>query len=325
MEKNLSIHLYIASCVEDGGIYHYKVENGIFTLEEFLSLKNPMYMALTERRLYCLLNDPFEGSSESGVVEIELTGGYFGKSSAPVGTHGEEGCHLCLLDGKIYVANYTSGNLCRLPDTVVQHSGHSVNPDRQSAPHTHCIIPTPDGKYLCATDLGTDEIVIYSKELVPISKAAMPAGSGPRHLLFSDDGQRLYCANELKSGVSVFSYGDGSLTYKGTFSSLPEDFEGESYAAAIRLHGGKIYVSNRGHDSVAYFDENGGELTNLNFVKVGGSFPRDFFMIGDMLISANERSDTVTVFRLEDGRPVAADTVLSIKRPLAVEGIILPE
>lgn len=319
------IHLYIASCADNGGIYHYKIENNAFVLEETLRLRNPMYMALTEDKLYCVLNDPFEGNSESGAVEIGLENGYFGKCSDPVPTHGKEGCHICLSDGMVYVANYTSGTLCRLPDLTVQHSGHSVNTERQSEPHTHCIIPTPDGKYLCATDLGTDEITVYNKDLSPVFKAALPPGSGPRHLLFSDDGKRLYCVNELISGVSVFSYNDGRLICKNTVSSLPACFKGESYAAAIRLYKGKIYVSNRGHDSIAFFDENEGDLTNAEFVKTGGSFPRDFYIIEDTLLSANELSDTVTVFRLEKGKPVATDTVLHMKRPLAIEGIVLSQ
>ena len=321
MEK--IIHLYIASCAEDGGIYHYKLEDATFTLEEKLTLKNPMYMALAEDKLYCVLNDPFEGRNESGVARIGLENGYFGECSAPAPTHGVEGCHICLSDGKIYVANYTSGNLCRLPELTAQHSGHSVNIDRQSEPHTHCIIPTPDGKYLCATDLGTDEIIVYSKDLTPRFRATLPPGSGPRHLLFSDDGKRLYCVNELISGVSVFSYNDGELTYKNTVSSLPADFKGESFAAAIRLYNGKIYVSNRGHDSIAFFDENGGDLGEREFVKTGGRFPRDFYIVEDMLLSANELSDTVTVFRLESGKPVATDTVLHMKRPLAIEVTVI--
>ena len=320
MEKN--VHLYIASCAEDGGIYHYKTEAGKLTKEEFLPLKNPMYMTISDGRLYCVLNDPFDGSKESGVVSIELKNGSFGECSAPVRTNGEEGCHLCLSDGKIYVANYTSGNLCRLPDLVVQHRGHSVNAERQGEAHTHCIIPTPDGK-LCVTDLGTDEIIVYDKDLTPLSRVPQTPGVGPRHLIFSEDGKRLYCVNELISGVSVFSYQDGELTYQNTFSSLPKEISGESFAAAIRLYQGKVYVSNRGDDSIAVFEENDGDLGAPAFVKTGGHFPRDFFIIEDMLLSANEFSDTVTVFRLENGNPVATDTVLRMKRPLAIEGMVL--
>ena len=319
--KNL--HLYIASCTRDGGIYHYKLEGGALVCEQKLPLAHPMYMALTSDRLYCVLKHPFAGSDESAVVTVELQDGSLGACSAPVGTHGEEGCHLCLSDGKVYVANYTSGNLCCLPDLTVQHSGHGPDLERQEGPHTHCIIPTPDGDFLCATDLGTDEIIVYDKNLNPVSKAALPTGAGPRHLVFSEDRKRLYCVNELRSGVSVFLYKDGTLSYQNTYSSLPPEYNGESYAAAIRLKDGKLYVSNRGHDSIACFDENGGALGAPRFVPTGGSFPRDFNLIGDLLLCANEHSDTVTVFRLQNGIPVPTDTVLHIPHPLAIEGMMI--
>lgn len=306
--------LYIASCVEDGGIYHYILKNRELTLKEVLPLKNPMYMAIADGKLYCVLQHPFEGRNESGVVCVRLKDGYFGECSAPVGTHGEEGCHLCTLEGRVYVANYGSGNLCCLPDITVQHSGHGLDPRRQEAPHTHCIIPTPEGKYLCAADLGLDEILVYNRELHLVSKAALPPGSGPRHLLFSPDGTRLYCVNELISGVSTFSYKDGALCYLSTRSTLPQGYNGVSYASAIRSYNGKLYVSNRGHDSIACFYETG----DMEFVSAGGSFPRDFFIIEDTLLCANERSNTVTVFRMENGKPTATDTVLNIKRPLAI-------
>ena len=312
-------HIYIASCVEDGGIYHYILDRGALTLAETLPLPHPMYMTIDRDRLYCVLCHPFPGSRESGVVCVKLENGYFGERTAPVPTHGEEGCHLCVLDGRVYVANYTSGNLCCLPDITVQHHGCSIDPERQEGPHTHCTLPTPDGRFLCTADLGLDKILVYDRQLRPVSETALPAGSGPRHLLFSEDGTRLYCVNELRSGVSVFSYSDGVLTYLATHPVLPEDYAGENYPAAIRSYHGKLYVSNRGHDSIAYFAEGDAPA----FVPTGGSFPRDFFIIDDTLLCAGERTDTVTVFRMENDTPVATDTVLRMKRPLAITGMVL--
>ena len=312
-------HIYIASCAANGGICHYTLAGGALTFQEMLPLPHPMYMAIAGDRLYCVLCHPFSESRESGVVSVKLENGSLGACSAPVGTHGEEGCHLCVLDGEVYVANYTSGNLCRLPDRIVQHSGRGMDPERQEGPHTHCILPTPDARYLCAADLGLDRILVYDRQLRPVSQAALPAGSGPRHLLFSQNGTRLYCVNELRSGVSVFSYQNGTLTYLRTDPVLPEGYAGESYAAAIRSDRGRLYVSNRGHDSIACFRE--GEAPIL--VPTGGSFPRDFFIIEDTLLCANERSNTVTVFRMENGMPVATDTVLHMTRPLAIIGMCL--
>lgn len=341
----MTTHLYTASCAADGGIYHYEIlKNGVGTVDivqrEFLPLECPMYMTVSENSLFCVLLEPFSGTKESGVVRVTLENGYFGKCGKPVGTRGIEGCHLCALGGSVYVANYTSGNLCRIADIwdiadkVVQHAGRGVNAARQEAPHTHCIIPSPDGMYLFAADLGTDEITVYDSELRRLSTARVPDGSGPRHLAFSGDGRRLYSVNELISGVSVFERDGASLKYKNTYSSLPEGFKGESYAAAIRVRDKRIYVSNRGDDSIAYFDENDendenggkeegkGELSRVGAVKCGGRWPRDFLICEDMLFCANELSDSVTVFRLEDGIPHDTGKVLFQKRPLALASCI---
>src|SRR5205807_9714753 len=64
-------------------------------------------------------------------------------------------CHLVLdkTGRHLLVANYSSGSVSVLPvasdgrlgapSDVVQHTGRSVNPERQQGPHAHCV--TIDG------------------------------------------------------------------------------------------------------------------------------------------------------------------------------------
>ena len=69
------------------------------------------------------------------------------------------------------VANYETGNLCVLPiqgdgslgeatDTV-QFSGSGPNPERQEGPHAHMVMPSPDGGFILAVDLGTDRLMAF--------------------------------------------------------------------------------------------------------------------------------------------------------------------
>jgi 6-phosphogluconolactonase len=44
---------------------------------------------------------------------------------------------------------------------TVQHSGSSVNPQRQRGPHAHSVNLAPDGKFLLVTDLGLDQVLAY--------------------------------------------------------------------------------------------------------------------------------------------------------------------
>ncbi|MBQ0102335.1 MAG: lactonase family protein [Firmicutes bacterium] len=322
-------HIYIASCAEDGGILHCVLEKGKLNVIDRTAVPFPMYMIIDGNRMHVLLRCPFEDNKDSGVVTytIREDGSLDpGSAAVPESTQGVVGCHLSVLDGVIYAANYTSGSVIRMPDRLVKHEGHSVNPARQSAPHCHYINSSPDGKYLLVCDLGTDEIVTYGKEMNRVSSVSLPAGDGPRHLAFSPDGKFVYCACELSSTCAVFGYDDGVLTFLDDVTTLPADYSGETYPAAIRCRDGRVYVSNRGHDSVTVFGtkEGGAKLTALGTVSCGGSYPRDFDLFGEYLICTNERTNNVTVSRLTgDCETVLTDEIKDVTDALCVVGLTI--
>src|SRR5205085_2671489 len=87
------------------------------------------------------------------------------------------GDHPCYVQvdktGKwVFVANYTSGSLSVLSvhkdgglgeaTTVIKHTGSGANKERQSSPHVHCTVISPDNKWLFVCDLGIDKIMIYA-------------------------------------------------------------------------------------------------------------------------------------------------------------------
>ncbi|MBO5745694.1 MAG: beta-propeller fold lactonase family protein, partial [Clostridia bacterium] len=204
-----------------------------------------------------------------------------------------------------------------LPDTVVTHEGHGVNPARQEAPHTHFTAVAPDGYILCC-DLGLDTVFTYDEDLNEISRVKVPDGHGCRHLEFSNDGKTVWCVNEMGNTVSIFDYCDGVLTLRKTVDALP-DFDGQNTAAAIRKANGFLYVSHRGADSVARFEIlPDGDLRLLENTPVGGVSPRDIWIVDDLLLCANEITDSVTVLKMTDGKPTTYDTALSMKHPLCI-------
>ena len=137
-----------------------------------------------------------------------------------------------------------------------------------------------------------------------------------RHLVFSRDGGTLYAVNELGSSVSVFSYADGRLTRHDTFDCLP-DFEGENTAAAIRVHGNCVYASQRGADCITRFEIDGNDLRFMENTPCGGVSPRDFLIVDDLLLCTNEKTDDVTVMRLDaDGKPTLTPVKLPMPHPL---------
>lgn len=308
--------IYIASCAETGGIYHYKMINGDLTFVDVTRMDRPMYMIIKEQKMYIILRAPFT-SGESGLVVYDIdTDGNLVNPSEIMSTKGEVACHLTVDGEDIYCVNYISGSVIRMPELLVEHTGHGIHPQRQESPHTHYVGFTPDHKYVCVTDLGLDTIFMYDTNLKCCGKVKVPEGHGVRHLVFSDDGKYLFTANELQSTVSAFEYNGDSLKLIDTKSCLPKDFKGESATAAIRFHNGHIYVSNRGHDSITIMQQCNEDLKVIGYIDCRGKTPRDFVIADNYILCANQDSDNVTV--LDENNEYIAKQVVPIRMPVCI-------
>src|SRR6202789_2643322 len=227
-------------------------------------------------------------------------------------------CHLVVdKTGKVlFVANYGSGNDASFAikaDGSIgertgfdQHSGSSIDPARQTGPHAHAVVLSPDNRFLFVPDLGTDQIDIYkvdaAKGTFAVNDPAfgtVKAGLGPRHFAFGPGAKFAYALCEMGSSVVVFSYDSakGSLTPVQTISNLPADFKGVDNSAEIEVDasGRFLYASNRGNDSLTVFSIRPakGTLTKVQVVPTQGKTPRNFAIdpSGKWLIAANQDSD----------------------------------
>ena len=125
-------NLYIASCTEDGGVYRYSFDHeGNMKFQDKVSISMPMYMKIYDGKMYVLLRAPFD-DDRSGLVtfDIENTGALINPSEI-VSTMGEVACHLSVSQKGIYVANYISSTVTKMPSLNVFHSGKGVNKVRQ--------------------------------------------------------------------------------------------------------------------------------------------------------------------------------------------------
>lgn len=308
-------NLYIASCDKNGGIYRYAFDNGIKFLDK-TAVENPMFMTEYNNKMYVVLRETFE-NGDSGMMSFDIADdGSLLNPSEAVSSCGKVACHICANENGIYAANYISGSVIKFGGKLDIHDGCGVNPERQDRSHTHFVCLSPDKKYICATDLGLDTIFFYDTDLNVISTAKVPDGYGARHLIFSENGEYMYCVNELISSVSVFKYVDGKAELLNTYSALPNDFTGENTAAAIRLCGDRLYVSNRGADNVAVFEVHGAKLENPEYIKVG-THPRDIEVSDGIIISTDMHDDAVTFYDAKTGEKLeyAAE---NIKSPLCV-------
>jgi len=238
-----------------------------------------------------------------------------------VDSQGDLPCHLALLDGAqaLAVAHYgcgtvgvfeldAQGAITGVPRTW-RHRGNSVNPRRQASAHPHYVLVGTRGAYV--TDLGQDCIVHYAGVAMrEVSRCAIHAGAGPRHLCLDEPSGVGWLSNELDNTVSRLAIdADGSLREVDWVGTLPAEFAGRSAVSEIARHpnGRWLYVGNRGHDSIAWYDIGpGGQLTLNDTVPTQGRHPRHFAITPDgaAMLVANRDADNLVAFRIgSNGRP----------------------
>jgi 6-phosphogluconolactonase len=264
-----------------------------------------------------------------------------------VPTRGDNSCYVSLSpSGRwLMVSNYSSGSLTVLPvredgslgllTDLVQHSGSGPHLARQEQAHAHSIRFDPSGQYALAADLGMDRVLVYSLDEAlgklrlhdGISGTAEP-GAGPRHMEWHPGGKILYVANELNSSVAVFAWDavHGRLEPLQTVSTFPANaVDLENTVADIHLtpDGRFLYVSNRGHNSLAAFnvDAASGGLMRVGVYPSGGDWPRNFAIHpdGKYLLAANQYSGNVVVFQIHpDGSLSPTGEEIHVPSPVCV-------
>ncbi|MCT2591402.1 lactonase family protein [Streptomyces sp. N2-109] len=291
----------------------------------FDAVTNPDFLALAPSGevLYSLDERGTDGAVRAFSIGA---GGELSPLGSARSTGGAGVTHLSVHPGGRHLlsANYTAGSVavhsleadggvgCRT--ALVRHSGSGPDPDRQAGPHAHQILTGPDGAFVFAVDLGTDSVHTYALDgrrgaLRPVSEVKSVPGAGPRHMVFHPRAPYAYVANELDSTITVCAYdaATGVLTRGESRPTLPDgtDPGTRNYPAevAISADGRFVYLSNRGHDSVAWFavEDAGASLRLVGTVPCGGSWPRHISLSpsGTLLFSANERANNVGVFTVD--------------------------
>ncbi|MFA6948596.1 MAG: beta-propeller fold lactonase family protein [Eubacteriales bacterium] len=325
---------YIASAkplAGGGGIFIFRDENGELVRTGFVPCDVPSYMTISDGRLY-LISRGSDDHSFVTVFDIAPDGSLF-PAADHIPTNGGDGCHIAVSDGDIYCANYGSGSLCRITEDggayknvrTVEHFGRSIRADRQTRPYVHSVTPTPDG-FFAACDLGCDRIAIYDRALCHIRDFYLPAGFGPRHMVFSADGSHAFCIGELGVAVSALRYcGGGSFEALETYDLLPAGFPADARSlntgAAVKLSpdGRFIAATARYANTFSLFSVSGGALARLGIYPCGGDWPRDisYSPDGKRLYCCLERSDRVSVYSLgDDMKPRADKSIGGIAAPL---------
>ncbi len=313
----------------DPGIFAFGFDplgGALRPLGAYAGVGNPSFLALHPdgRRLFAASEAGEADDPPAAVAALVMTRAPWSladRGGRPSG--GDLPCHLAIdaTGGWLAVSNYGSGTVRLIPigaeglgepDEVRQHAGRGPHPERQEGPHAHSAIFSPDNRFMIVADLGIDRLVVYAFEsatgaLTPHAEATALPGAGPRHMAFHPAGGLLYVANELDNSVAAFSYGAarGSLELGEVLPTLLP-LASHSQAADIHLSpaGDRLYVSNRGDNSIAVFAVGAeGQLAPVAIRPCGGDWPRNFAIAPDgrHILVANQYSGDVTVLPILPG------------------------
>jgi 6-phosphogluconolactonase len=346
------------SKTDSKGIYSFRFDSGtghLTAMAVAAKTQDPSFLtvATNEKYLYAVneLGD-FDGKKSGAVTSYSMdrkSGRLTQLNQLPSG--GADPCYVSFdQTGKyLLVANYTGGSVSTFPvapggriepaSAFVQHSGSGPNKERQEGPHAHYIATSADNRFVFVVDLGLDEVVVYhfdpaTGSLIPNHPpfAKLAPGAGPRHLAFHPNGKFAYVLSEVNSTVTAFAYDveNGSFSTLQTLSTIPKDFKARNDTAEIVVHpsGKFLYVSNRGHDSIAEFtiDPARGTLTLAGDFSTQGKEPRNFALdpTGKFLLAANQKSNNIVVFRIDQSTGALITTGQVAQVPAPVDIVFAP-
>ncbi|MBD8496083.1 lactonase family protein [Pseudomonas syringae] len=275
-----------------------------------------------------------------------------------VASQSDEPTHASLTADQrfLLVANYAvqsrpGGLLAVLPvgeggqlgDAVQTHGPNTpskVNRERQASSHVHSVVPDPQGKYVVAADLGADRLFVYRYHadrpqplewMQKSSNVVLPKGSGPRHLLFSQDGLHAWLTLEMSGQVAVFDYLNGKFRQ----TQMVDLKAGERKAnGASGLHaspdGRFLYVANRGEVNemlVFSIDPTSGHLKEIQRRSVEGREPREFSLdpTGKFLLIANQKSNQIVTLRRDPQTGLLGDIVQALDFDAPSSLVFLPD
>lgn len=288
-------------------------------------LRNPSFLCLhpTQPMLYAVHGD-FEEITRLRIGDDGLL-----TQQQQLSTWGRNPVHLAFTpSGKwLLVANYATGTVVSFraaEDGTLGHVAHSLSLPGERGPHAqqegshpHQICFSPDGAFAFVPDKGVDRVFALqvNEDTGSLSIAAttrFPAGAGPRHIVFHPSLPLAYLVGELERSVTTLRRDGPKLIALASASTLPLLVE-EGSAAGIVLSTDlrTLYVSNRGHDSVAAFPVDSNGALGTPTWTAAGRTPRFITETPerDGLVIAREDGDSIAILSADSPSHQATDVV----------------
>ena len=339
---------------ESKGIYRSALDEGSGELSDPVlaaELENPSFLVVSPDQNYLFAvseNEKFKGDEGGGVSSFAISEDGGLTLINQVNSGGGAPCHISIdPEGKcLLVANYMGGSTSSYQITVdgkivspaaegfIQHEGQGAQLPRQASPHAHSVNVDPSSKRAYVADLGLDKVLIYKLDaaagtIVPNDPPflKLPDATGPRHFSFHPSGKWAYTNLEMSLQVAALGHDPetGALNVLEIESTVPDGTgrKGNSTAECLVHPTGKwVYVSNRGHNSIAAFaiDQKTGKLDFIEREFTQGKTPRNFGIdpSGKFLIAGNQGSGNVVVLKIDQDTGSLNPTGHEIELPAAV-------
>lgn len=235
---------------------------------------------------------------------------------------------------------HPDGSLGKCCDIKVL-SGSSALERFQWSPHPHSVWIDPTNSFLISGDKGSDKIRVYridyeNGKLNEVSVFDVLPGTGPRHIAFHPNLNIMYVNSEINSTVNAFEFdfNTGEMTLIDTIRTIPDSYVpsdlldpfANNQTADLRVHhsGKYLYVSNRGHNSIASFKiDEGGKLQLIEYTSSIGQIPRaiNFDLKGDHLYAVNQRTGNIVQYLVNENTGELSPTgyELSLSNPVCLQ------
>lgn len=267
------------------------------------------------------------GTSSTGSLLAWTVGQEDASLLSSVPSAGTEPCHLAVdPHGRwLAVANYSSGSVAvwALADDgslggreqLLELTGAGIDPDRQEAAHPHQVVL--DGDLAYVPDLGADRIRVYRCDGQPASRfvqeheLAVPAGTGPRHLVVLGDGT-VAVSGELRSTILTGTVRDPDSPWRDAASTgrtlRPSAAPTRNYPGDITASPDRAlaYLANRGYHTISTFAVGGEDPLLVGELDAGVRWPQHLLLAEDELLVAGRDSSQVAALTLRHGIPVSS-------------------
>jgi 6-phosphogluconolactonase len=345
--KSYIVYFGTYTRISSEGIYGYRflpATGDLTPLGLIQQANNPSWLTDSPNQRFLYSTNEHKGKTEPGnTITAYAMNTKTGKLKFlnTVSAKGVGPAHLAIdKTGRMLVsANFGNGSIATFPihpdgwlgeaAGYVEHHGSApgprVPPDENglspSDPHNHCVMFSPDNRFLLACNIGLGKVFVYkiNRETGALEQNGEPFTTDapawrPRHLAFSPNGKYVYIiSGSMQLTTATYDAAHGTLKELQTLPFAHEGVKSEGSEVRVDRLGRFVYASSRGTDAhyrsahgegsidVFAVDAAAGTLSVVQHISSGGETPRTFTIdpTGAYMFVGNENSNTIVIFSVD--------------------------